>query len=157
MLHLGLRLYVLTELTQMQREGVFFYNFSYSWFFYQPGGREEGSVFLRFFHIYEFFISQVPREGGVWETNVPHSGILGSASSSLSCCCLVYTMLYTTSAPPVNHQCTTTTTSEPAAVPRVLSLQCSAMLNRSLMQCTVILQCNTLKYCTALLGVEVVV
>ena len=59
-LHLGLRLYVLTELTQMQREGVFFITFhihgflsarwqrggqcffkilSYLWIFYQPGAK----------------------------------------------------------------------------------------------------------------------
>ena len=43
-LHLGLRLYVLTELTQMQREGVFFITF----------------------HIHGFFISQVAERRAVF-------------------------------------------------------------------------------------------
>ena len=129
------------------REREFFYNFSYSWFFYQPGGREEGSVFLRFFHIYEFLSARCQgREVfGKQMSLIPVSWAAPPppypAAAWFTQCCT----------PPVNHQWTC------CSAEGAFIAVCSAMLNRALMHCTVILQCNTLKYCTALFGVKVVV
>ena len=124
-----------------QRGGqCFFKILSYLWIFYQPGAK--GGNF--FYNLYIYDCQPGAKGGRCLGNKCPSFRYLGQRL-------LLLILLLLGLHNAVHHQCTRCI-AEGAYI-----AVCSAMLNRSLMHCTVILHCNTLKYCTALLGVEVVV
>ena len=139
-LHLGLRLYVLTELTQMQREGVFFKLFIFM-VFLSARWQRGGQCFFKILSYLWIFYQPGAKGGRCLGNKCPSFRYLGQRL-------LLLILLLLGLHNAVHHQLVWF----PDCIAEGAYIAvCSAILNRTLMQC------NTLKYCTALLGVEVVV